>query len=60
VEDLYEEVGRINGYENIEDMPLLSDAKYVDYPDYVGLNRKIEEILVRNLNFDQTETYSRV
>lgn len=60
VEDLYEEVGRINGYGNIEDMPLLSDAKYVDYPDYVGLNRKIEEILVRNLNFDQTETYSRV
>lgn len=60
VEDLYEEVGRIYGYENIEDQDLLSDTKYVDYPDYVGLNRKIEDILVRNLNFDQTETYSRI
>ncbi len=60
VEDLYEEVWRIYGYERIEESPLLSDAKYVDYPDYVWLNRKLEEILVRNLNFDQTETYSRV
>jgi len=60
VEDIYEEVGRIYGYDKIPSAPLLSEMKVVPYTDYVGLNRKLEEILVRNLNFDQTETYPRI
>lgn len=58
--DLCEEVWRIYGYENIEEKPLSSEVKYINRLDYVWLNRKLEEILIRNLNFDQTETYSRI
>lgn len=56
-EDIYEEVARIYGYEKIDEAPLLSEFKNVPYTPYVSLNRKLEEVLVRNLGFVQTETY---
>jgi len=56
-EDIYEEVARIYGYEKIDEAPLLSEFKNVPYTPYISLNRKLEEVLVRNLGFVQTETY---
>jgi len=54
---MYEEVARIYGYEKIDESPLLSESKNVPFTEYVCLNRKIEDILVRNLHCSQTETY---
>ena len=56
-EDLYEEVARMYGYDNIQTLPLMSVAEYVPYTDEVSIQRKIEDVLVRNFACNQTETY---
>lgn len=56
-EDIYEEVARIYGYEKIENSALLTEMKNIEYSDYVWLQRKLEEVVVKNLNFNQVETY---
>lgn len=55
--DIYEDVARIYGYDQIESLPLLTEMKYTAYTDYVVLQRKLEDVLVRTLWCDQTETY---
>lgn len=59
-EDIYEEVARIYGYEQIENIPLLSTVENIPYSDYVSVQRKLEDILVRNFAANQIETYPRV
>ena len=59
-EDIYEEVARIYGYDNIQTLPLMSVAKYVPYTDEVSIQRKVEDVLVRNFACNQTETYPRI
>lgn len=59
-EDIYEEVARIYGYEQIENLPLLSTVENIPYSDYVSIQRKLEDILVRNFAANQIETYPRV
>lgn len=59
-EDIYEEVARIYGYDQIENIPLLSDTSYTPYTAYVDAQRKIEEVLVRNIGCNQTESYPRI
>lgn len=59
-EDIYEEVARIYGYDQIENLPLLSTVENIPYSDYVSVQRKIEDILVRNFACNQVETYPRV
>ncbi len=56
-EDIYEEVARIYGYEKIENSPVIKKMENIAYGDYVSLQRKLEDILVKNLRFDQVETY---
>jgi phenylalanyl-tRNA synthetase beta subunit len=48
-EDIYEEVARIYGYDQIENIPLLSDTVYTPYTEYVAMQRKLEEVLVRTI-----------
>ena len=59
-EDIYEEVASIYGYDQIENIPLLSETKYTPYTSYVAIQRTIEDILVRTIGCDQTETYPRI
>ena len=59
-QDVYEEVARIYGYDQIENIPLLSNIAYKPYTEYVALQRKLEDILVRTIGCDQTETYPRI
>jgi phenylalanyl-tRNA synthetase beta subunit len=48
-EDIYEEVARINGYEQIENLSLLSKTENTPYTEYVAIQRKLEDILVRTI-----------
>jgi len=59
-EDVYEEVARMYGYENIEAMPLSSVVELPKTSPLVNLIRKVEEVCVRNYKFDQVESYPRV
>jgi phenylalanyl-tRNA synthetase beta chain len=56
-EDACEEVARIYGYDQIESIPLLSETTYIPYTPYVAIQRKIEDIMVRVIGCNQTETY---
>ena len=56
-EDIYEEVARIYGYDKIQTLPLMSVAEHVPYTDEVNIQRKVEDVLVRNFACNQTETY---
>jgi phenylalanyl-tRNA synthetase beta chain len=57
VEDVYEEIARIYGYENISSIPLMAEVFLPKTSSLVNLIRKIEETFVRNFKFDQVETY---
>lgn len=57
MEDLSEEIARILGYENIDLQSMNSEVKYIPFNDLVDINRNLEEIFVRDLKFDQIETY---
>src|SRR5574344_2187490 len=59
-EDIYEEVASIYGYDQIENIPLLSETIYTPYTSYVRIQRTIEDILVRTIGCNQTETYPRI
>lgn len=59
-QDIYEEVARIYGYDKIKILPLMSMTEHVPYTDEVSIQRKIEDVLVRNFACNQVETYPRV
>lgn len=59
-EDISEEVARIYGYDKITALPLISEVQNVEYTPLVDLTRKLEDIIARNLHFNQTETYPRI
>jgi phenylalanyl-tRNA synthetase beta chain len=48
-EDIYEEVARIYGYDQIENLPLLGNTNYVPYAEHVAIQRKLEDVLVRTI-----------
>lgn len=56
-EDVYEEVARLYGYENVVSIPIIWEMKNVEYKWFVDLQRKIEDFMVWNWKFDQMETY---
>ena len=56
-EDIYEEVARIYGYDQIENLPLLSNTEYTPYTEYVAIQRKLEDILTRTIGCNQCESY---
>ncbi len=56
-EDVAEEIARIWGYENITAEPILAEIKDQKMGPLVQITRVLEEILVRELHFDQSETY---
>jgi len=57
VQDVYEEVARIYGYEKIPSTALKSNVSLPKTPSMVKLSRIIEECFVRDFWFDQVETY---
>ena len=57
MEDLAEEVARIFGYENIDFQSMKDEVKFVPFTDIVEITRALEEVFVRDLRFDQIETY---
>lgn len=56
-EDLIEEIARIWGYDAIESTAILSEIKDQKMGIDVQITRRLEEILVNVLHFDQSETY---
>jgi len=56
-EDIYEEVSRLYGFDKIESLPIDDEMKNVEFPDFVMLQRNIENYLVRNWQSDQLESY---
>lgn len=57
VEDLYEEVARMYWFDAIDNIPLMNEITTVDYTPEVKTIRLLEDILVRNLWLQQTESY---
>lgn len=57
VQDVYEEVARIYGYEKIPNVAMKSNVVLPKTPSLVKLSRSIEESFVRDFGFDQVETY---
>lgn len=58
--DIYEEVARIYGYENVQARPLPgNEMRYVGYSPEVKLQRLVEDYLIREAHMDQVETYPR-
>lgn len=58
-EDVFEEIIRIYGYENIVWENLTKDIEYVDFDKHIELNRLVEKIFVEKFNFNLIETYPR-
>ena len=59
-EDIAEEVARIYGYDCIQSLPLTFDVTPTPYTPFVQITRTLEDILVRNIGANQTETYPRI
>jgi len=57
VQDVYEEVARIYGYEKIPNVAMKSEISLPKTSSLVKLSRAIEESFVRDFGFDQVETY---
>ena len=56
--DIYEEIARIYGYENIDSRGIpQSSMKHVPYSSEVKLQRLIEDYLIQEAHMDQVETY---
>jgi phenylalanyl-tRNA synthetase beta chain len=58
-EDLYEEVARLYGYNNIEPVLSKEPVIYKPFQWLVNLNRIIEDVLVHTYKADQLQTYPR-
>ena len=56
-EDLYEEVARLSGYDNIETLATVDQTRHVPFPSIVRLHRQLEDILINQYNADQIQTY---
>jgi phenylalanyl-tRNA synthetase beta chain len=56
-EDIYEEVARMSGYDEISPLPVNFPITHTAYTPLIDIQRKIEDILVRNFGCDQTESY---
>lgn len=59
-EDIYEEVARISGYDNIKLIPLIMHTKLTEYPDDIKVTRIIESSLTEQCKYTQIESYPRV
>lgn len=57
--DIYEEVARIHGYDNIPAQKLTGENSYVPYSSEVALQRLVEDYLIHDARMDQAETYPR-
>ncbi len=57
-EDLYEEVIRIYGYENIWGKSLERNMEYVPFNEKTDILRQVEQISVEDFHFTLLETYS--
>jgi phenylalanyl-tRNA synthetase beta subunit len=57
VADVYEEIARLYGYENIDSITLKAEVALPKTSSLVNLVRKVEESFVKIYNFDQVETY---
>lgn len=58
-EDIYEEVARIYGYDNIPAQKLHGENSYVPYSAEVATQRLVEDYLIHDARMDQAETYPR-
>ncbi len=58
-EDIYEEVARIYGYDEIKPQAMIGKTPYVPFSPEVALQRAIEEYLIHDAHMDQCETYPR-
>lgn len=56
-EDVFEEIIRIYGYENISWKDLERNVDYVDYNDQTEIVRLVEQIFIENYNYTLLETY---
>lgn len=56
-QDLFEEIVRIYGYDNIWYKNIVDNISYIKFTDDVKINREIEKICVDQLDFDQIETH---
>lgn len=57
VQDIYEEVARIYGYEKIPNIPMKSEISLPKTSSLTNLARNLEDCFVRDFWFDQVETY---
>ncbi len=56
-EDVFEEVARIHGYENIAPLPLTNDVQTTPFPIDIQVIRTIEHSFAHLCGYDQMETY---
>lgn len=57
VQDIYEEVARIYGYDKIPEMEIKTTMKNPGYSKSAQITRIIEDIFVKDNGFNQVETY---
>lgn len=56
-EDIAEEIARIWGYDQVEPQKMLTEVKNQPFSLDVELTRKLENLMIEQLRFDQVETY---
>ena len=56
-EDIAEEIARILGYDQVEPQKMLTEVKNQPFSLDVELTRKLENLMIEQLRFDQVETY---